>query len=198
MKTTALWRILLFILLISCNKGSDNLVPENDNSKKFIQYTIRQGEHFCDQSIFRKVQYHELKFIVKFDSTAIYQTIASGNQYDINKLFGFSDNNADHHQFSARIGWRWSDGALRLFGYVYNNGEMISRELGTIMIGREVTCSIKINGDKYIFSVNEMAIGMPRLSLTDNGSGYKLYPYFGGDEIAPHTINILIKELEVD
>jgi len=36
---------------------------------------------------------------------------------------------------------------------------------------------------------------MSRASSTATAVGYKLYPYFGGDEAAPHDINIWIKEL---
>ena len=36
---------------------------------------------------------------------------------------------------------------------------------------------------------------LPRTSATSKAEGYKLYPYFGGDESAPHDIFIYIKEL---
>jgi hypothetical protein len=117
------------------------------------------------------------------------------NQYDINKLYGFSDNNADHHQFSARFGWRWSDNALRLFAYVYNNGIVISKELGSVTIGKEVNCSIKVGEAIYTFIIDEITEYLPRSSTTSLAKGYLLYPYFGGDELAPHDINIWIKAL---
>lgn len=109
-----------------------------------MHYIIHTGAQYCDENNFKSVTSTELKFNVKFYSSAIYTTVAPGNQYDINKLYGFSDNNADHHQFSARFGWRWSAGALQLFGYVYNEGVRRSKELGTITIGSENFCSIKV------------------------------------------------------
>jgi hypothetical protein len=166
-----------------------------DASSQFIKYTIRAGQQYCDQSTYKQVSYNELKFIVKFDSTAIYQTVSANNQLDVNKLYGFSDNNDDHHQFSARFGWRWSGGGLHLFGYTYNSGEMNYEELGAINIGTEYTCSIKITPDNYIFTLNNASKNMSRASVTATAAGYKLYPYFGGDEVAPHDINIWIKEL---
>jgi hypothetical protein len=30
---------------------------------------------------------------------------------------------------------------------------------------------------------------------TPKGKGYRLYPYFGGDETAPHDISIWVKDL---
>jgi hypothetical protein len=163
----------------------------------FVKYTIAQGQQYCDKNGFSQIQLSELKFAVRFDSSAIYQTIDPGNQLDINKLYGFSDNNALHHDFSARFGWRWSDNALRLFAYVYNNGIQTNKELGTVAIGAENSCSIKVAGDKYIFTLNGKADTMPRASTTAKAVGYKLYPYFGGDEFAPHTISIWIKEASV-
>src|SRR5690606_10272540 len=95
-------KFTIFLLAVSlfwigCNKRVELV---NNPSTEFIQYLIRQGQHYCDNNSFRKVSVSEMKFIVRFDSTAIYQTISAENQYDINKLFGFSDNNKDHHSFS--------------------------------------------------------------------------------------------------
>jgi hypothetical protein len=136
-----------------------------------------------------------MNFVVRFDSSAIYETQLAENQYDINKLYGFSDNNTDHHQYSARFGWRWSDKALRLFAYVYNEGAVTSKELTRIDIGTEINCSIKLNGAHYLFTANGTTTEMPRLSTTEKAKGYQLYPYFGGDELAPHQINIWISPL---
>lgn len=86
---------------------------------------------------FAPVEYAELKFVVKFDSSAIYNTVDPSNQYDINKLYGFSDNDSLHQRYSARFGWRWSDNALRIFAYVYNSGVRSSKELGAILPGTE-------------------------------------------------------------
>jgi hypothetical protein len=131
---------------------------------------------------------------VKFDSSAIYITKDAGNQYDVNKLYGFSDNGSSHQQFSARLGWRWSDNALRLFGYTYNNGQFSFEEIAKISIGLENDCAIIVSGTSYIFTVNGKTVTMPRLSEGTVATGYKLFPYFGGDEPAPHDIHIWIKE----
>jgi hypothetical protein len=188
--------ILLFSLS-ACNKSQEAIAPISHpgSSTQFIKYTIRAGQQYCDQSVYKQTNYTELKFIVKFDSTAIYHTISPGNQDDVNKLYGFSDNNEGHQNFSARFGWRWSDGALRLFGYIYNNAAMSFEELGTINIGTEYNCSIKVTAANYIFTLNETSKSLPRASATASAVGYQLYPYFGGDESAPHDINIWIKQL---
>jgi hypothetical protein len=160
----------------------------------FVQYHIKAGENYCDKNEFKLVEKSTLRFLVRFDSSAVYTTTDPANQYDINKLYGFSDNNSQHHLFSARFGWRWSDGALRLFGYVYNNGVIISREINTVVIGSEVQCTLKVNPSSYYFTVDKITDSLPRQSTTPQAKGYQLYPYFGGDEPAPHAITISIKE----
>ena len=201
MKKSSFLFTVVVLLLTSCSKKIDSVVkdivqqPAPAPTQEFVQYTINKGEQYCDKNGYQPVKYSQLSFKVKFDSSAIYKTISPGNQQDINKLFGFSDNNAQHHQFSARFGWRWSENALRLFAYTYNNSVVSVKELGTVKIDAEVNCSIKVNGDSYIFNLDEKSASMPRTSTTSAGEGYKLYPYFGGDELAPHTISIWIKEL---
>jgi hypothetical protein len=199
MKNKLFFGCLVSMLFCACNK--EIVRPQSADDKKqnpsssFIKYTIPEGKQYCDQITFLQVKLQQLTFRVKFDSSAIYKTRKAENQYDINKLFGFSDNNTTHHQFSARFGWRWSDDALRLFGYNYNNGKRNFKELATIEIGRIYTCSITVAGSEYIFAVNGVETRMPRESTTTMAEGYQLYPYFGGDETAPHDIFIWIEKL---
>jgi hypothetical protein len=185
--------VVLFALA-SCHKSIEATILPVKEAPSFVHYRIARGEHYSEQGTYAKVEYTELRFLVKFDSSAIYTTANPNNQYDINKLYGFSDNDAHHHEFSARIGWRWSKEALRLFGYIYNNGIVNSEEITTINISSENDCSIKISGNSYIFSVNGKTTSMPRTSTGAVAKGYKLFPYFGGDETAPHDIHIWIKE----
>lgn len=194
--------ICIFVTLVSCKKSvviSENpAIPEPpaaEGISGFVKYTIGTGQHFADINSYKTTSYTELKFKVKFDSSAIYTNADPVNQLDINKLFGFADNNAFHQQFSARFGWRWSDNALRLFAYTYNVGVRDTKELGTVIIGTENSCSIKVTPSSYIYTLNGLTDSLPRLSTTPKAEGYKLYPYFGGDETAPHPVYIYIKEI---
>jgi hypothetical protein len=186
------------VFFLSCNKMAEKIVDKttSPDTGQFIKYTIQKGNQYCDGNVYKAIETTEMKFVVKFDSTAIYETQSAENQYDINKLYGFSDNNADHHQYSARFGWRWSDKALRLFAYVYNNGSVTSKELTTVTIGSEINCSIKITPANYLFTVDEITTQLPRMATTEKAKGYQLYPYFGGNEVSPHHITILIKNAE--
>ncbi len=180
--------------IASCSKAIDGLINSDTAPGSFVQHTIILGQHSSNKSGYSTGEFSELHFLVKFDSSAIYSTSEPSNQHDINKLFGFSDNDAHHHQFSARIGWRWSDGALRLFGYIYNGGISSHQEISSVAIGKEIDCSIIVRSEKYIFRVNDRETTMPRTSPAATAVGYRLYPYFGGDEPAPHDIHIWIKE----
>ncbi|HLG41551.1 MAG TPA: hypothetical protein VI461_17860 [Chitinophagaceae bacterium] len=194
--TNILFGGVILLSLFSCGKSQeDSVIINHPANNEFIKYTIKAGEQYCDQNPYKQTNYSELKFIVKFDSSAVYQTLSPANQLDVNKLYGFSDSENQHHQFSARFGWRWSEGALRFFAYVYNNGVMNFEELGTISIGAEHDCSIKVNSSRYIFTLDHISKTMPRASLATTAVGYQLYPYFGGDEKAPHDIYIWIKPL---
>lgn len=183
----------LAFLLCNCTKDrtAENLSAASDG---FTAYVIPQGQHAATGNSFKAVETDEVKFVVKFDSSAIYQTTDPANQDDINKLYGFSDNGGQHHLYSARFGWRWSKGALRLFAYTYNSGEREAKELGVVPIAEPVSCAIKVSGEQYIFSLNEKTETMPRLSTTAKAKGYRLYPYFGGDEVAPHEVRVWIRE----
>lgn len=184
------------LVLLSCTKTKvTEPLEKTVQSNEFTKYTIAEGKQFCNDNNYITTSYSELKFIAKFDSTAIYTTVDPGRQNDINKLYGFSDNNAMHHQFSARFGWRWSNHALKLFGYTYNNGINEFKELGIVNLGKENICTIKVTPTAYQFLLNDKTDSLPRNSTTVKAEGYKLYPYFGGYESAPHTINIFIKEL---
>ncbi|MEJ7912244.1 MAG: hypothetical protein WKF70_03755 [Chitinophagaceae bacterium] len=204
-------KTLLFVLTsvllaaTGCTKSNDSLdgkltpgtsFPNSSGIDTYTKFTLKKGQHFADINQLKNIDLEQMKFSVLFDSSAIYTSIQPVNQLDINKLYGFSDNKANHHQFSARIGWRWSNHALRLFAYVYNNGTVVSEEITAVTIGVENVCSIQITASEYIFTVNGQTQTLPRKSSTVTAMGYQLYPYFGGDEAAPHDVTIRIKNLK--
>jgi hypothetical protein len=71
---------------------------------------------------------------------------------------------------------------------------MSFKELGTIAINTENNCSISVLAHSYVFTLNDEETVMQRESTTTKAEGYKLFPYFGGDEVAPHSISVWIKE----
>jgi hypothetical protein len=187
-----------FLLLICCTKPTDHYIktiPQKLDATDYTKYVIKKGEHYSNLSTYKAIEITALNFIVKFDNSAIYTSKEKINQHDINKLYGFSDNNAHHHEYSARFGWSFINDALHLYAYVYNEGKRNITDLGTIAINTEKECSIKVSGTKYVFTVDDKSTSIERSSKTTKAKGYMLYPYFGGDETAPHDVHIAIKNL---
>lgn len=190
-KITSLYLLALALsLLVACKETES---PKDEDG--FVVYTIKKGSQSSNLSTLKDVSKTELNFRVIFDSSAIYTTIDSNNQEDVNKLYGFSDCNTQHHDNSARFGWRWSNNALRLFAYCYKSGNLAIKEMGEVEIGKEHVCNIRIDNDKYIFTLNHNKMDTMERGCTDPKSKkYMLFPFFGGDEMAPHDITIRIKE----
>ena len=136
-----------------------------------------------------------MTFNAVFDSSCIYSTVDPKNQNDINKLYGFSDCNTHHLINSARVGWRWSKDSLRIFAFVHNDGIMLYKEITTAQIGSVINYTISCLADQYNFTVNGKAAQLPR-HCSGSYTRYRLFPYFGGDEVAPHRIRIKITELK--
>ena len=197
MKTICLVAGLFFF--IGCTKNSDQtdhaIIKEIETkSGEYSTFTIQKGAHYCDQNPVKSITIAEMKFMVRFDNSAIYQTELPENQYAVNKLWGFSEGTNNHFN-SARIGWSWTDNALRLYGYAYVSGELHYQEITSVTIGTEISCSIQLVGESYLFTVNDVVVSLPRGASGSQASGYQQYPYFGGNEVAPHLITILIKSL---
>ena len=172
--------------------GTDTAATGTNNA--FTTYTILQGEQYCVGNAYPVYVTSAMYFTVKFDSSDIYTSQLASNQYDYNKLYGFSDNMSDHHSFSARFGWRWCNNHIELSAYTYNDGVRSIKDLGGIDLNKEHNCAIMVSGSQYDFVLDGDTTSVPRTSTTAQAMGYKLLPYFGGDEVAPHTMTIQIRE----
>src|SRR5690606_27005983 len=185
-----------FIVLISCSKTTIDQPSENEKYPAFTLHTIKKGEHYAETNRLQLFNGNSLHFKVIFDSTAIYQNIQAENKLDINKLYGFSDCSTQHHVNSARFGWRWNGRSVDILAYTYVNKQRQSKFLGTALIGEEIDYSLSIHKHEYEFRFKQETVVMPRSCETDNVTGYLLYPYFGGDEAAPHDVHVYIRELK--
>ena len=96
--------IALSLVFSSCSKNDEIVELKSSESASkststlnattittYTTYLIRTGQHYCDQSTIKSVKTSEMKFVARFDSSAIYQSINPINQLDINKLYGFSE-----------------------------------------------------------------------------------------------------------
>lgn len=190
----------LVVILSSCSKIIDTLpIPTSgiEESDGFKRYVIKKNEHYSQGNGLKTVSYPVLHFKVRFDSSAIYTSVKPENQFDINKIYGVSDCGDNHQVNSARYGWRWNGEAIELFAYCYINSVRETQLLGTMSIGEEVSLGISTQKDQYDFLFRNKHFTMKRGCTGEGLSGYQLYPYFGGDEAAPHEIRVFIKEVQL-
>jgi hypothetical protein len=131
---------------------------------------------------------------VRFDDTAAYTSLDPVNQFDWNKLRGLSDCGNLHQTDSARFGWRWTGSAVELAGYTYTGTVRASTELGTIAPNTTHELVLAFDGPWYRFTVDGVTTSMPRGCSDAALIKYQLWPYFGGDEVAPHDITIDLLE----
>ncbi|PRY15726.1 hypothetical protein CLV24_102350 [Pontibacter ummariensis] len=171
-----------------------NIADELNPAPALVTYTLKKGGHYADYKPIRILSTARMKFQVTFDSTAIYTTTLKKNQGDINKLYGMSDCRTDHHTNSARFGWRWYKEQLELLAYTYKDKELSYELIGAVPIGEPITCELRMEKQQYVFEANGKRITMPR-GCSGEADGLQLYPYFGGNEAAPHDITIKIREL---
>ncbi|MFK7953726.1 MAG: hypothetical protein AB8B73_12840 [Ekhidna sp.] len=174
------------IFIVSC---------EESLGDEYESFLIPKGQHKVAIPKMQALQSRTLAFKALFDNSAIYETNMVENQHDINKLMGFADCNAHHHDNSARFGWRWLDGKLQIHAYVYNNGIRTSSYIGDVSLNKSYIYDLSFNDEFYIFSLEgSEPIYMTRTKSCNRGIYYMLFPYFGGDETAPHDIFISIEQ----
>ena len=134
-----------------------------------------------------------LRYAVTFTPSCAY-VLPKEDQVDINKLFGVGYF-PSHRKNSVRFGWRYSAGNyIDIFAYWYKDGERFWKMLGMLPIGMEHTFVLTPGQSTHTLQVlgKGMACTVP---LFHKGLGYLLRPYFGGNQKAPHDIEIKMIEL---
>jgi len=181
-----------------------------------MNYLIKTGKHHSKRFPVLLLWKSKLHYSIRFDSSAIYNSREVENQHDINKLVGFSDgfswgrrliyqSTSKGWRNSARIGWNWNplNHCVDLWAYAYTSGKLQVKHLGEIAIGEEFQIVLQKAGDFYQFflfktGINPEGFELVELKRSTRGGrifGFKQYPYFGGNETAPHNINISVKKL---
>lgn len=161
--------------------------------EEFELFVLPEGKHSETYPV-QMLQSEALNFYARFDHTAIYTSRTEENQWDTNKLVGFSECNSHHHENSARFGWRWRNDSLEIAAYAYSGGERIIEEMGTISLNKSAYFSLQLTDEHYVFTLNSHPpVKISRTKSCELGAYYMLWPYFGGDEVAPHDISIRIK-----
>jgi len=75
---------------------------------------------------------------------------------------------------------------------VHRNGEKEYGKFQDVRPDEIFTLEIEIEKDDYLFRMGDRSIRVDRSK--EVGHGYRCYPYFGGDNEAPHDMTIAIWE----
>ena len=181
-------RIALIILLcMSCAKEVDDL--------GFRVYTIPEGEHSSGTFV-NHPDNSRIVFKFLLDESAIYESIIPENQHDVNKIYGFSDFGKIHQKYSIRLGWRYINGEVELCWLRHEDGKHSSGRIRNIEINEVYSAILNITTFYYEIVIDNDTTLVRRRPKGNWGlvRRYYLYPYFGGNEFAPHDIEIRIKD----
>jgi hypothetical protein len=155
------------------------------------EYSISKGNHRSGlrYKLFRNKSRLDMKF--RFDSTAVYK-LEGNDHYDLNKLAGLAYGRS-HHTNSARVCWRYNSKkkVIELFSYVYDQKQRTFTHIIDCKIDTECSASIFVKQDSVAFTINGVTKEFSKSKWPS--WGYHLYPYFGGDKVAPHNINIWLE-----
>jgi hypothetical protein len=136
---------------------------------------------------------------VKFDESCRYD-LGNTDQYDINKLCGIGYL-PGHHKDSARFGWRyWAERKqIELWAYCYVNGRREIKQICFCDIGKEYRIEIKALTYAYYlvaYDSEGKTIGYAAIDHSHNKQfKYRLGTYFGGNQKAPHAIEIELRKV---
>ena len=155
-------------------------------------YRIKKGKHRSGIHVRPHFGTKRMAWTVRFDESCTYD-IGMPDQLDVNKLCGIS--HGLHHRDSARFGWASVGNRIELFAYYYKDGARSFNSMGVHDIGKDIELHINVN-DAYEMTVaSDGTIYRDRLVRSPKACkyGYMLYPYFGGNQTAPHDVKLSLK-----
>ncbi len=184
------------LLATACKKVDDTLPPPKpvEPTLKWETFIIPKGEHYCLNNTLKQASDSSLSFELAFDSSALYTSVLPENQFDWNKVLGFSDCGDLHQTNSLRLVWRHAIGVgIELAAYTYKNGVRDFEVLDTVAVGDTVAVELlKQQSGHYQTRIGSKVFIETRECTTLTSTDYLLYPYFGGDETAPDTVRVHI------
>lgn len=163
------------------------------------EYIIHSGDHYSKPYKEFPFMGERIDISVRFDDSAKYDFTGDAipDQQDTNKLFGFADCKGSHLQNSARLGWRYYQGQLEILGFTHRGGKFYVEPITAIQMNQIYRASISLSTDRrqYIYEFNGVKVSMDRGCQDEDAIGYYLYPYFGGNQTAPHDVTINVDEV---
>jgi hypothetical protein len=188
------------------------VVPGTAQAGDSTTFLIKKGHHDCTSYLLglRALQVktkvdRTVSFRGYFPDNATYTTASPGNQSDWNKLMGITTNLI--HKNSIRLGWAWrppsqgdtNSGKMALGFYGYIKGQRISQEITRVPLKTPFTCTLRMHNGGLSVTVNgiehkrDLSLGFSNVIPTM--TWMLQTAYFGGDEKAPHDINIRVEEI---
>lgn len=163
-------------------------------------YTIPKGKHqnkFSLDQLWLGWNVRRLEFNSYFLTKPI-STLKGEDSEDVNKLFGISF--GDHRKNSVRIGWRYiGNDYVKYYYYLYNKG--VRTVIPSIAARFDTVCGFEIN----IFRMQNIILISETIKDFDTIHNklsfdfddvpkwsYKLYPYYGGNNVSETEIKIEI------
>lgn len=134
-----------------------------------------------------------IRYDISFTESCKYN-IGSSDQGDVNKLFGIGF--YPYHRInSVRFGWNYDKGyTIRIHAYWYIDGIRFMRYMGEVPIGKTYTYIITPTAKSH--NLHIMGTGLyTNVPVPCNRFSYLLGPYFGGNQVAPHDMEILMKRI---
>lgn len=164
-------------------------------------FTIRKGRHYARP--FRFALWWNRKVFARkvvFANNCKYG-LPNDDQLDTNKLFGIGYIPGFHHKDSARFGWRYlpGSGQMEVVAYCYDRGKRIIESVASVTVGQVYQLTLNIMQNEYLFTVVDPGgtiVGQTIIAKQHNKKlQYGLWPYFGGNQTAPHYMTILIDKI---
>lgn len=147
----------------------------------------------------------ELRFNAIFGLGCNYD-LGNSDQADVNKLYGLQFGWSSQRA-SARVGWRYVPstkvegrrGLIELLLYVHDGRERIILPIANVALGEGFSCSLFISGQSQVlafFDCNTASIfkNYQLEHVKPWRLKFRLFPYFGGNQVAPKLMKIFIKE----
>ena len=166
------------------------------------EYLIKKDHHYPNKIHWGITFSNKMSYKIRFDESCLYD-LHNVDNYDINKLFGFSTS-WNHMRQSGRIGWRCLDGkTIQICTYTHNNGMRQiddSDVLGNVLPGELFYCDIVAKKNKFVYTFRkatekEETIRTDTKNRNELFIHYLLHVYFGGNEGAPHEMKIFMEKI---
>lgn len=168
-----------------------------------MKYLIREGHYYANftiPSLWVRDGHTLFDKDIELGSGCSYKL--HQNQGQINKLTGVSFSIFHSPEWwSARFGWSGDGDRILIHAYMHDKNKQwqsIVFDKSEILLGREFRATCMYAGSHYTFRLTD-SFGFTEFKhiySTNEPSkfGYVCKPYFGGEEKAPHDVQILVAD----